>query len=245
MQTIGEVFRTEREQRLLSYKDVEAATGIRAAYIAAIEDGEYARTPGEVFLKGFIRSYAVFLQLDPDSMLELYRQQRPQTKAEPEQQQTQVASERAVKLPDTITGSRWMVLAALIVAVTAVVGYGGYRVLSAPAGIVSKNEQQVPAKQAVQPANPAGAAPAAVQQGIRVTAAFSETCWLQVQVDGKEVFEGLMERGQKATWEGRSTVEVHMGNAGAAELQVNQQAIGKLGDPGDVVHKVFTAGGKS
>lgn len=82
LQTVGEVLRAEREKQGLSVKDIEKGTSIRALYIQAIEDGNYSVLPGEVYLKGFIRNYASFLGLNPQNMMELYRQnQSPQPAA--------------------------------------------------------------------------------------------------------------------------------------------------------------------
>lgn len=234
MQTIGEIFKTEREKRQLSPKDIETRTGIRAVYITAIENGEYARTPGEVFLKGFIRTYAISLQLSPEVMLDLYRCERP-----PEPVAETVHSPALGKKAFAKKRRKWGHALAAIAAV-AIVGYSVYRI-SSPAVLTVAREDK-PAVVQEKEKNSGLTSP--VSSGVIVTVVFSERCWLQVLVDGKETFEGLMEPGQTATWQGRDAVEMHLGNAGAADIQVNHQAIGKLGASGDVVQKVFRTGGK-
>ncbi len=82
MQTVGEFLRAERLKKALSIKDVESAISIRALYLNAIEEGDYDIVPGEVYLKGFIRNYATFLELDPQKAIELYSQNKEQTKAQ-------------------------------------------------------------------------------------------------------------------------------------------------------------------
>ena len=67
---LGDILRKERERQNLTVKDVERDTSIRGLYISAIENGEYDLLPGEVYLKGFIRSYAEYLKLDGAALLQ-------------------------------------------------------------------------------------------------------------------------------------------------------------------------------
>lgn len=69
MSEIGEQLRAAREARGLSLQDVEQKTRIRAKYLAAIEAGDFAALPGDVYVRLFIKSYATFLDLDPAPLL--------------------------------------------------------------------------------------------------------------------------------------------------------------------------------
>lgn len=73
---LGEVLRTERERRQLTIHDIEEATSIRALYIEAIEEGNYDKLPGDVYTKGFIKNYALFLNLDADSLVKQFVEER-------------------------------------------------------------------------------------------------------------------------------------------------------------------------
>ena len=53
--------------------DVEAATKIRAKYLRALENEEFGLLPGNTFVKTFLRTYAEYLGLDPQLLLEEYR----------------------------------------------------------------------------------------------------------------------------------------------------------------------------
>jgi hypothetical protein len=61
---IGNSLREARVRQGLDYPQVELATKIRAKYIRALEDEEFAILPSETYIKGFMRSYAEFLGLD-------------------------------------------------------------------------------------------------------------------------------------------------------------------------------------
>jgi len=50
----------------LSMADVERDTRINRAYIEAIEDGRFGDIPAPIYARGFVRSYARYLGLDPE-----------------------------------------------------------------------------------------------------------------------------------------------------------------------------------
>ena len=71
---MGSTLKAEREKKGLTIKDIEQETSIRAAYLEALEEGRYDVLPSEVYVKGFIRNYAEFLQLDPAPLVQEYRE---------------------------------------------------------------------------------------------------------------------------------------------------------------------------
>lgn len=73
---LGDTLREAREKRGLTYKDIEKGTSIRALYIEYIEKGEYDELPGDVYTKGFIRSYANFLKLDANALVQAFTAER-------------------------------------------------------------------------------------------------------------------------------------------------------------------------
>jgi cytoskeletal protein RodZ len=79
MTVLGERLRARRLERGYSLAQTAAATRILERYIAALEDGDHHNLPGDVYTRGFIRNYAVFLELPADELIELYRSERGQT----------------------------------------------------------------------------------------------------------------------------------------------------------------------
>src|SRR3954471_14314877 len=57
----------------LDITDVEAQTKIRAKYLRALENEDFGMLPGSTFVKSFLRTYAEFLGLDPQLLVEEYR----------------------------------------------------------------------------------------------------------------------------------------------------------------------------
>ena len=61
---LGKQFQQSREEKGLTLKEVENATSIRSNFLQAIEDGSKGAFLSDVYLYGFIRQYASFLDLD-------------------------------------------------------------------------------------------------------------------------------------------------------------------------------------
>ncbi|MCL6450924.1 MAG: DUF4115 domain-containing protein [Acetobacteraceae bacterium] len=73
MREIGDVLRRQREARGVSLREAQAATKIRLKYLEALEAGDEAAFPGEVYMRGFLRSYADYLGLDGWALVAQYR----------------------------------------------------------------------------------------------------------------------------------------------------------------------------
>jgi cytoskeleton protein RodZ len=73
--SVGEVLRRNRIFYEKTISDVESVLRIRAAYLEALERGEFNRLPGRVYAIGFVRSYAEYLGLDPDAMIRKFKAQ--------------------------------------------------------------------------------------------------------------------------------------------------------------------------
>ena len=74
MESMGEFFRQVRETKGLTIDEVASKTRIRADFVKALEDGNFAKLPDQVFARGFVRSYARSLGLDEDDAIHRFVQ---------------------------------------------------------------------------------------------------------------------------------------------------------------------------
>lgn len=79
--TLGQRLRQARQKLGLDLAQAASATRIRRFYLEALENGEFDRLPSPVQVRGFLRAYAAFLELDADELLSLLE---PAPSAEPE-----------------------------------------------------------------------------------------------------------------------------------------------------------------
>ena len=262
---VGDVLRRERERQKMTLADIERGTSIRALYIEHIEQGNLKGLPGMVYAKGFVRNYAAFLRLDAEQIVQQFvaehsgAQEPAPIPAAPAPEAVPEEETRRISLSD-IDGeslsnisigddkSSYMgIFGKLVVGFVVLIAVvGGSVALLSYINAPAKEMPEV-AEQAPTPAKPADpAAPAADEkakaaaQEVQVSMRLTDHCWAEVQVDGKTVFEGMLEKGKTEHWKGKETVILRAGNAGAVELTVNGKNLGKLGNKGEVVERRFT-----
>jgi cytoskeleton protein RodZ len=69
---IGNTLREARLRRGLDILDCEAETKIRAKYLRAMEEEQFDLMPSPTYVRGFLRSYSEFLDLDGQLVLDEY-----------------------------------------------------------------------------------------------------------------------------------------------------------------------------
>src|SRR6266536_3629074 len=70
---IGDVLKRTRTRRKVDISTVEQQTKIRTKYLRALENEEWDVLPGPAYARGFLRTYAQFLGLDGDALVDEYR----------------------------------------------------------------------------------------------------------------------------------------------------------------------------
>ena len=70
---IGTTLREARVRRNLTLQQVEEDIKIRVKYVQAMENEDWDVMPGVTYVKGFLRTYATYLGLDPDVIIGEFR----------------------------------------------------------------------------------------------------------------------------------------------------------------------------
>jgi cytoskeletal protein RodZ len=74
MESIGDFFKQVRETKGLTIDEVASKTRIRSDFVKALEEGNFAKLPDQVFARGFVRSYARSLGLDEEDAIHRFIQ---------------------------------------------------------------------------------------------------------------------------------------------------------------------------
>jgi len=130
MSELGRLLSEARAAKGASLAEVEAGTRIRQKYVEALESGSFDDLPRGAVARGFLRSYADYLGLDAEEVLQLYAQESGDTEsevpiAEPGKPRYVDYRPLEVELHDSrpaLGGLRWIV-ALLVVVVLAAVGW--------------------------------------------------------------------------------------------------------------------------
>lgn len=243
----GQMLREAREAKGWTLAMVEDATKIRTRYLDALEKENYAIIPGVAYIKGFLRTYAKHLSLDPEDVINLYK--------------SAMQEEVAPALDASLTSrSRplWFrpvaVVMMALLAIGTVVGvafWSGSGVTEppaeyAPAPLPTAPEVPVQTQPAVTPVPEAPEQTAGTvaipTEGLVMTLSFTQDCWIVAKVDGKPALDGMFKTGTTQELVAKDKIElVTVGNAGGVVITINGEIQPSLGQSKQVVHnKVFT-----
>jgi len=234
---LGERFRAAREERGLTLSEVGEQLRIRSVYLAAIEEETWKAIGAPVYIRGFLRTYARFLGLDPEEAVAEFN---TATGATPSGSAS-ASPEPPAKTQRSLAPLIWIAGAIAI----GLIGFVIYLYVSPPRTAVTTAQQSASpvASASSASATPPGptAHPLPLPQPLLVrTLAVHITSgsWLRVIIDGNVSIEGTFPRGTSKIFHGKTAV-VRAGNAAGVEVTVNGKAMGKLGGVGDVVEKSF------
>lgn len=259
---IGESLRAARREHGRSLADAAAETRIRETYLAALEEEDFAALGGDVYVKGFLRSYAKFLGLDPEPLVESYRRDH-----EGFHELVPLAADPVQPMPrERQPGITVIVTAAgvllLVLAFIGLLGGDGddseETVAPGPPSVEEDDDTSDAATPAEPPAgensggdvdsdpdsddadpdDPADGAPdddavAEPPDGIEVVVSVADgESWMRVLVDGQHVLEGPQGGGFTQTFEGDDEVFLRLGDPSVVSLVVNGEEQDELGAPG-------------
>ncbi|GAW91545.1 helix-turn-helix domain-containing protein [Calderihabitans maritimus] len=249
MARLGELLKAAREKKGLSLREAEEATKIRLQYLAALENEAYDQLPGRVYVIGFLRSYARFLGLDADKIVQEFKDQNP----EPYQMEAELPSEKSKNFP--------LIPAAVGIVIVLVIIFSLAIALSRPSSPENPNttvqDRQLEGREQVsRPQETDGVSllpplegrqeEAGEEQetakGVNVSVLVKEDrCWLDVKIDGRRDFRGILEAGESMEFEGEQYITIVFGNAGVVEVVYNGEKLDKLGRKKQRVVKHFGA----
>nr|MBC7246038.1 helix-turn-helix domain-containing protein [Chloroflexota bacterium] len=263
MGELGETLRKAREAKGLSLAQVEEATKILSTYLQALENEEFERLPAPVYVKGFLRNYAIYLGLDPQQVLSLYSAPAAPAAAAP------AFSVLNEPLEPVTLRSLWPLGLVVLAVVLAVLGWWGYQryrgrapfALAWPLARATATATPTIAPPTPTPTPPPPtptaspsptwtavptptSTPMPTTVGLELSVEIvGERAWLLVIADDERVFAGFLEPGAKSTWTARERIVLRSGKPAATLVTLNGQALGPLGPPDEVVEQEWIVPG--
>jgi cytoskeleton protein RodZ len=114
--TLGETLRQARLDKGVSLADAARDTRIRRTYLEALETEDPAALPAPVYTRGFLRTYADYLGLNSQAMVDLYQPRARRDPAPPLRSAVpRVAIPRQIPLRPALYGLGGLALVALLV----------------------------------------------------------------------------------------------------------------------------------
>ena len=251
MDSLGQFLKQQRERKGYSLEDAQEETKIQIKYLKALEQENFDILPGEVFTKGFIRSYADYLGLDTQEAMSKYYTLRGTKQEEQIENGEPVNAVRAKedrndsgKEREPITKPKVSPILTLLAIGIIALGILVYNFYSNPPGEQVPPPQGVEQTENVPPQEPTPQPepqkPAELPAPVYVKTTITKSCWTQVRIDGKLVFEGMLAPDTVREWQGQQQIDFRFGNAGGVSIEYNGQDLGRVGADGEVVNKTFT-----
>lgn len=243
MESIGERLRKAREEKFLSREDVAEATKISAKRLEDLEHDRFPLLPPPVFVKGFIRAYCRFVDLDEQELLRAYA----------EIVKTKGFGEPGLKEGVKGKSRRGTFVVLVLVLLGVVIAVAHSRLSSpplqekasapaVPAPAVRENDSPPAPPQVEVTTKEEEPAPPLPSQPIRMEMTCRSTTWLEVTIDNGLPSEVTLVPGDEISWEGKERIELKLGNAGGVGIEVNDMALRAFGKAEEVVGLVFEQG---
>ena len=242
--SVGQTLRDAREALDLTLDQVSADLRIEPQFLEALENNDFASLAAPVFTKGYLRQYAVRVDLDDKAILtQYYRQVGAQDVPTLKSNTLEIGSDQ--------TQARWLIAGSALAFLLAAVAIWQFSapdpVTEAEPGPVPDAETAIeieetspvtapeiisevpqdPVDAVVEEADETEAAPVEVPEEIeaptlQVEIVFEEDSWTEViDASGERLFYGLGSAGARTRFSATPPLSFFLGNANGVELLVN------------------------
>jgi cytoskeletal protein RodZ len=235
--SFGRYLQAIRMEKGISLETVSEETKIRLETLIQIEEEDYDRLPGEVFVKGFLRAYARAIGADGDEAVRRYESRLGLRKkiSSSDADLKRYGKKYWTRLILAIAG-----LACIIAAALWILAYT--REPSAPPAVPAqeeiepvKEEQLPPAPvETNRPAAPAVREDRPEKHLLRIETV--EETWLKIIIDDQEPAEYRLFPGDQIDLKASKGYNILIGNAGGVRLYMNDTPVEITGESGQVVN---------
>jgi hypothetical protein len=263
--SVGAYLSQERKQKKISLVDIAKVTRISVQYLEALERDEFRVLPASIFVRGFLRTYAAQIGLDPKEVLRMYENQ---TSTLPPPERTVAAAPRKETEPLVKYISTLFIIALGV----GIAFFFFFKETSVPPSSPVRSPETLQPETPLAKGSPSyplvvqetepsknleagrlkkppeglwAAAPVKTDKEkkkepryvLKVKA--TQTTWLRIQSDDLADSEALLQPDEIATWTARRQFNITVGNAGGVEIFLNGIPQGILGQSGQVVHLIL------
>lgn len=220
---IGPALTEARTSRGISLEEASRDTKIKPSFLRALEGERFDALQGEVYVRGFLRSYSSYLGLDPEKVVSAYAGQEaaepPSSRPVPPTR----AERRGLRILHRRANYKLAVaLAVVLIGVFAAVGMFRGR---------DSVEPVLPPEPSLADTSGPPVAPFVL---VRMEAL--EPVHAVVTSDGTRLFDGMLRKGQPLELTAGTLLRVRF-DRGVVSLRVNGHDLGVPGDP----HRVYVA----
>lgn len=266
--SIGKRLKETREEKKISLKEVQENLKIRTRYLEALESDNFDIIPGEAYVKAFIKSYANFLGIEHQELIMEYQRIKDEEKQLLEEMEEKDTKPSFYFRNKTLISSIIITILIIVIAfliyyilenrstVINVQNSGeilrtseennfeinnqydevfydtSYREDNEIAKSIRENEEEILEKEKdLLDKNDE------VYEEIEIIV--TDKTWIQVLVDGENVFEGTLYNGDSKTYKYREDISLKIGNAAGILVKKDNELLGPWGEHSEVIKKVI------
>jgi cytoskeleton protein RodZ len=234
---IGNTLREARVRRNLTLQQVEEDIKIRVKYVQAMENEDWDVMPGVTYVKGFLRTYATYLGLDPEVIIGEFRSRAMAPSAEHHEP---FGGSSVIGKPHSHRGRNTIVIVAIVclIALGAIYalglrnGGGSDEPTTNPGALGIGSPSPSPSTSPKPTSSPTGV-PAWQRNLVKVEASGGD-CWMEVRRNnstGVVLFSGTLKKGDKKPFKGKD-IWMSLGAPGNVRLNVQGKDVKLKSDTG-------------
>jgi cytoskeleton protein RodZ len=232
MPTVGETLAAERRRQGKSLADAVEGTKIRSRLLDALENGQYDSLPNTAYVKGYIQSYARFLEISAEPLLDEYRKEEAAFKHKPRATDRYLNIPHETLVPEStqahaIPRNVWVITAVaavfvvlLVCTISSLIKAGSTAMPTSPKAGASAEVTASPGEEPT----------STVQQSegsfkLRVTVKKDAASWVQATVDGLIAYDGTLNGGESREWLVNDTVGLKVGKPASVTVTREGRAV--------------------
>ena len=215
----GKVLQQARKKKRYSVDRVHKTTKIKKEYIEGLENDNVSAFPAELYYKNFLKTYALFLSLDPVEMTNMYEQSKLDQQEDLFKQNSNNVENKFIefykKNKQTFIYTGYAIIAVLVICIIIML----IPTKKAPVNPTETVTQTVTKKE--QKSIPV--APQQTEQKLYIKA-ISDT-WLKVVGDDKKLFESILAKDKTFEATTKQEFNIKIGNIDGIEVYFNDKPV--------------------
>lgn len=222
MGTLGKYLRDAREALGIDLDEASKQTRIRIVYLKALEEEDFGKLPGDVFVRGFLKNYGKYLLLEESEVMIRFEELKSE-KAVP--------AVPAEKEPaPSLSGHTWIrksLVEPFIWLAVIVIAFVILIFLALPKHSIQEVQHTatpISSSQSSSQMTPT-AVPASKQDKLYLEVVAVEDTWLLVRTDASPQKKAVLKKGESLIWSADDQFLLSFGGAGAIKLMLNGQEL--------------------